>query len=360
MGIVSTTTPDNIPSRKQHHLDACMNQPVEGTGSAFFEDLMFVHRSLPELNFSEINTQTQFLDKNIALPLFISCMTGGSEQGKYANQELAKAAQELNIPIGLGSIRVLFKNPERVDDFKLRKFAPDVPIIANIGGAQVLKTTTHDLREWLKKLEVDALAIHLNPGQELFQKGGDTNFRGIKDAIEKTIDNLSLPVIVKETGFGISPKEVKELIDIGVYYVDVSGAGGTNWITVEQFSNQSEDLSGSAFMDWGTPTAILLDTVREYKGKILSSGGLRSGMDLAKSIALGAVAGGMALPFIQAAIDGGKDEAVVLGRTIEKVLKSTMMLTGSQTIEDLEQQPLIRSQEFIHFVESLTQIDYRS
>lgn len=356
---MSTATPGNIPNRKQHHLDACMTQPVEGAGSAFFEDIMFVHRALPELDLSEVNTHSRFLDKTIAFPLFISCMTGGSEQGKYANQELAKAAQELNIPLGLGSIRVLFKNPERLDDFRLRTHAPDVPIFANIGGSQILELSTHDLREWLEKLEVDALTIHLNPGQELFQQDGDTKFRGILDAIERTVDNLSLPVIVKETGFGISPKEVRELIQMGVHYVDLAGAGGTNWITVEQYANPSEDLAGSAFMDWGTPTAILLDAVKEHRGKILSSGGLRSGMDLAKSIALGAVAGGMALPFIQAAIDGGKEEAVVLGRTIEKVLKSTMLLTGSRTIEDLQQQPLIRSQEFIHFVQTLSQIDQK-
>ncbi len=354
---MSTATPSNIPKRKQDHLDACMNQPVEGTGSPFFEDVMFVHRALPELNVSEIDTQCEFLEKQISLPLFISCMTGGSEQGKNANRELAKAAQELNIPIGLGSIRVLFKNPERAEDFQLRQHAPDVPIIANIGGAQLLETSIHEIREWLEKLEVDALAVHLNCGQELFQEGGDTKFRGILDAIEKTIDNLSHPVIVKETGFGISPREVKELIGIGAHYVDIAGAGGTNWVTVEMHGNPSEDFAGSSFMDWGTPTAVLLDTVREHQGKILSSGGLRSGMDLAKSIALGAVAGGMALPFIQAAIDGGKDEAVVFGRTIEKVLKSTMLLTGSQTIEDLQRQPLIRSSEFEHFVKSLKQID---
>ncbi|ADI38473.1 type 2 isopentenyl-diphosphate Delta-isomerase [Waddlia chondrophila] len=354
---MSTATPANIPSRKQRHLDACMNQPVEGVGSTFFEDVMFVHRAMPELNFSEIDTSIEFLDKKISFPLFISCMTGGSDQGRLANRELAKAAQELNIPIGLGSIRVLFNHPERVDDFLLREYAPDIPIIANIGGAQIIELSMHEIREWLNKLEVDALTIHLNCGQELFQNGGDTRFRGIMDAIEKTIDNLSIPVIVKETGFGISPKEVKKLIAMGTHYVDLAGAGGTNWITVEQHINQTEDFASSAFMDWGTPTAILLDTVKKYRGKILSSGGLRSGMDLAKSIALGAHAGGMALPFIQASIDGGKEEAVVLGRTIEKVLKSTMLLTGSQTIEDLQQQPLIKSLEFEHFVQSLTRID---
>lgn len=354
---MSTATPDNIPSRKQHHLDACMNQPVEGAGSTFFEDVMFVHRAMPELDYSEIDTSVEFFEKKISLPLFISCMTGGSDQGRHANRELAKAAQELNIPIGLGSIRVLFNNPERIEDFKLRKIAPDVPIIANIGGAQIVNLSMHEIREWLSRLEVDGLAIHLNCGQELFQKGGDTRFRGIMDAIEKTIDNLSLPVIVKETGFGISPKEVSGLVAMGARYVDLAGAGGTNWVTVEQYANQTEDFAGSAFADWGTPTAILLDAVKKHRGKILGSGGLRSGMDLAKSIALGAQAGGMALPFIQAAIDGGKDEAVVLGRTIEKVLKSTMLLTGSRTIEDLQQQPLVRSLEFEHFVKSLNRID---
>jgi isopentenyl-diphosphate Delta-isomerase len=353
MAIVNTTTKTDIPRRKQHHLDACMQQAVEGGGSTFFEDVMFIHRALPELNFDEINTGSEFLGQSVDMPLFISCMTGGSDQGKYANKELAKAAQALNIPIGLGSMRVLFTNPERLPDFQMRKEAPEIPIMANIGAAQIMDVSPKVLHEWLKKLEVNALVIHLNCGQEIFQDGGDTQFKGITEALSSIIENVPVPIIVKETGFGISPLEAKKLIGKGVCYVDLAGAGGTNWIAVEQQCQESADLAGSAFLDWGTPTAILLDALKDYKGKILSSGGLRSGMDLAKSLALGAVAGGMALPFIQAAIDGGAEEAIVFGYTIKKVLKSTMLLTGSRTISELQNQPLIRSLEFNHYVQSL-------
>ncbi len=357
MVIVSTATVTDISKRKQNHLDVCMQQPVESSGSSFFEDAMFIHRALPELRVNEIDTSIQFLGKTVASPLFISCMTGGSDQGLIANKELAKAAQKLGIPLGLGSMRVLFQQPERLPDFQMRALAQDIPIIANIGAVQLKQTSVPELQEWLKKLEVDALAIHLNCGQELFQEGGDTDFKGLKQAIAQTIEHLQLPVIVKETGFGISPKEVKELIEMGAAYIDLAGAGGTNWITVEHFSKQSDDMAANAFMDWGTPTAILLDATREFSGKIIASGGLRSGMDLAKSIALGAVSGGMALPFIQAAIDGGVEEALVLGETINRVLKTTMILTGSRTIADLRQQPLIRSIEFSDFVKQLKTAD---
>ncbi len=357
---MNMTTQNNIPNRKQSHLNTCMSRPVEGSGSAFFEEVMFIHKSLPELNLSEIDPSARFLGKTISFPLFISCMTGGSEQGKHANRELAKAAQTLNIPLGLGSIRVLFSHPNRVEDFQLRTLAPDVPILANLGGAQLLKISPIEIEEKLKVLEADALVIHLNPGQELFQENGDRNFKGILPSIGHLIEKLSYPVIVKETGFGISPREVKSLIDLGAYYVDLAGAGGTNWISVEMHSRKDDDFSGSAFTDWGTPTAVLLEAVKSFKGKILSSGGLRSGMDLAKSIALGAVAGGMALPFIQAAIDGGEEECVVLGKTVEKVLKSTMFLTGSKTIKELQNQPLIKSTEFNHFAKQLTDLELTS
>lgn len=351
------TVSDNIPNRKQNHLDTCMSQPVEGSGSTFFEDVMFIHRSLPELNVSDIDPSTYFLKKKIDFPLFISCMTGGSEQGKHANIELAKAANTLNIPLGLGSARVLFSHPERIHDFQLRPFAPDIPILANLGGVQLLQFAPKQLEEMIKPLEVDALVIHLNAGQELFQERGDRNFKGIQPSIARVIEQLPYPVIVKETGFGISPREVRSLIEMGASYVDVAGAGGTNWISVETNSKSNEDFSGTAFMDWGTPTAVLLEATKVFKGKILSSGGLRSGMDLAKSIALGAVAGGMALPFIQAAIDGGAEESIVLGETIKRVFIATMLLTGSRTLEELRTQPLIKSIEFEHFAQRLKESD---
>lgn len=335
-----------------------MQQPVESSGSSFFEDAMFIHHALPELSVEEIDTSIQFLGKTVSSPYFISCMTGGSDQGLTANKELAKAAQQLGIPLGLGSMRVLFQHPERLPDFQIRTVAPDIPIIANIGAVQLKHLPIHELEEWLKKLEVDALAIHLNCGQELFQDGGDTDFRGQKDTIRQTIDTLQFPIIVKETGFGIRPKEVQELVNMGVAYVDLAGAGGTNWITVEHFSKQSDDMATSAFMDWGTPTAILLDATREFEGKVIASGGLRSGMDLAKSLALGSVTGGMALPFIQAAIEGGVEETLVLANTIERVLKATMVLTGSRTIADLRKQPLIRSIEFSDFVQRLKAAEF--
>jgi len=349
---ITTKTDPTISKRKQDHIDVCKPDSlhrIESFTSSGFDCVRFIHHALPEINFHEVETKTEFLGKTICLPLFVSCMTGGVDAGYHVNRELAIAAQKMGIPLGLGSMRVLLSNPKRFDDFSMRQFAPDIPILGNIGAVQLKEEKTlKKLVLLMEKLELDALVIHLNCGQELFQENGDRNFRGLKEAIAYAVDECPFPVIVKETGFGIKPALIKDLIDMGVEYVDLAGSGGTNWILVEQGCNQAE--IGNQFATWGNRTAVLLDAAGNMSGKILASGGLRSGMDISKAVAMGAVAAGMALPLFHAALQGGKEAVCDTVDGIHRVLKMVMTLTGSQTIADLKKVPLLKTLEFEHDV----------
>ena len=360
MATVNTNSSD-LTGRKARHIEICTedNYDPEG-GSALFEHLSFRHRSLPEISWEELNTATEFLGRSIKLPLFISCMTGGSDSSYAINKDLARAAQNLGVPVGMGSIRILFRKPEALADFHLRPLAPDVPIFSNLGAQQLVEERLRDnyktLNEWNKRLEVDAQVIHLNPGQELYQDDGDRDFRGIKDSLEDFFNRSPLPVIVKETGFGIAPDEVDWLLKAGAASVDLAGAGGTNWLTVEAYRlDEAGYESGEALRDWGWPTALLLALVGHRKGRILASGGLRSGLDLAKALALGARAGGFALPVVRAAKAGGSEAVEALLTGYARALKTTMMLTSSRTLADLRKAPLDTSREFDVRLKKLSQ-----
>jgi isopentenyl-diphosphate Delta-isomerase len=340
---------DAIGERKAQHLDICADASrydVEG-GSTMLEHVRLLHRSLPELDARSIDTRSDFLDRTISMPVFISSMTGGSTEGYRVNKVLARIAQEARIPVGMGSIRILFRKPEVIDHFMLKRIAPDVPVFANIGGVQLVDSNLDALTELVARLEVDAVAVHLNPGQELAQPEGDRRFDGVIDGIARLCDRSPVPVIVKETGFGIGAAEAHELVDRGVRYVDVAGSGGTNWVTVEGYRMAEADRAVAAeFADWGTPTAIALAATRDLPGRVLASGGLRTGMDVAKSIALGAQAAGLALPFVRAVADGGFEAGLAFAERLRSVLRATMTLTGSPDVASLRSAPVIETSTF--------------
>jgi isopentenyl-diphosphate delta-isomerase len=323
-----------IGFRKEDHLSICADEArfsIEG-GCTGFESVHFIHDAAPEIAAEQVDLQTDFLGHAVAAPIFVSCMTGGSQRGFSVNRELAKAAGEKGYAVGMGSIRILFDHPELFDHFHLKSLAPEIPVLANIGGAQIREGEHGRLFELVKKLEVDGLAVHLNPGQELFQPEGDRDFRGIKDSIARLCEGSPVPIIVKETGFGIRPGLVSELLARGVRYVDVAGAGGTNWVTVEAHRLPERDREEPReFADWGIPTALLLACLGEHEGRILASGGVRSGMDVAKALALGAHAAGLALPLIRRVVSGGAEAAVDYLDRLENTLRSVLILTGSRT-----------------------------
>lgn len=345
-----------MASRKARHLEICLDSTkydVEGEGAGY-EAVRFYHTALPELHADQLDLTRQFLGREVKLPFFISSMTGGSEEAYRINKDLAAAAQRLGIAVGMGSNRIIFRKPEVFDHFYLRHLAPDVPIMSNMGAVQLLEMKAKDLNEMNKRLEVDAQIIHLNPGQELFQPGGDRDFSGLAEAIARFVEKSSVPVIVKETGFGIAPNEIRLLMDAGVAYVDLAGAGGTNWLTVESYRDDEEDfLAAEEFRDWGYPTAVLQAVIGNWNGRILASGGLRSGLDVAKSIALGAHLAGLAMPFARAVSSGGIEGVVKLGRRLEKVIRTAMVMTGSENLTQLGEQNLAFGLEFSHQVQGL-------
>ncbi len=342
----------DLKGRKTRHIEICTSPDYDPEGgSALFEHLSFRHRALPEMAWDEVKTETEFLGRKVKLPLFISCMTGGSDSSYGINKDLARAAQSVGVPVGMGSIRILFRRPEAFPDFHLRPLAPDVPILSNLGAQQLVEERLRDnyktLRGWNEKLEVDAQVIHLNPGQEVYQDHGDRDFRGIKDTLEDFIAKSRIPVIVKETGFGLAPDEVDWLLKVGATAVDLAGAGGTNWLTVEAYRlDEVAFESAEALREWGWPTALLLAAVGHRKGRILASGGLRSGVDLAKALALGAHSGGFALPVMRAAKEGGVEGVVSLLSGYTRALKTAMILTSSRTLAELRKAPLDYSREF--------------
>lgn len=340
---------DAIGERKAQHLDICADAEryaVEG-GSTMLEHVRLLHRSLPEIDARSVDTSIDFLDHTVSMPVFISSMTGGSAEGYRVNKILARIAEEARIPVGMGSIRILFRKPEVIDHFMLKRIAPNVPVFANIGGVQLVEPDLDALVELLSRLEVDAIAVHLNPGQELAQPEGDRNFDGVLDGISRLCDRSPVPVIVKETGFGIGAAEAAELVDRGVRYVDVAGSGGTNWVTVEGYRmEEPERAVAREFADWGTPTAIALAATRDLPGRILASGGLRTGLDVAKSLALGAHAAGLALPFVRAVVDGGYEAGLAFAERLRSVLRTAMTLTGSPDVAALRRAPVIETPAF--------------
>jgi len=324
--------------RKEKHLEICTDPSrfaIEG-GGAGFEAIRFIHEAMPEISASEVDPGVDFLGVRLPHPMFISCMTGGSRGGFEANRLLARTARALGIPVGLGSIRVLFREPALFDHFHVKPIAGDVPVLANIGAVQVRDLARERIFELLRRLEVQALVVHLNPGQELFQPDGDTDFRGLKEALFRLLEESPLPVIVKETGFGIRPGLARELLDAGAAYVDLAGSGGTNWVSVESYRREEDDREAAEELrDWGIPTALLVAASRELGGRVIASGGMRSGLDAAKAAALGAEMVGFALPVIRAVRAGGVDAVIRLFHSFETSFRAAMVLTGSKTIDEL-------------------------
>jgi isopentenyl-diphosphate Delta-isomerase len=304
--------PNNISpqtqSRKAEHIRICLEEDVQCQQiTNGLERYRFTHCCLPELNRNDIDITTNFLGKYLRAPLLISSMTGGTEQAGMINQRLAEVAQEYKIAMGVGSQRVAVEKPQVADTFAMRKYAPDVLLLANLGAVQLnYKYGVDECLRVVEILEADALILHFNPLQECIQPKGDTNFQGLLDKIFILCSELSVPVIAKEVGNGISAAMAEKLMAAGVAAIDVAGAGGTSWAKVEseRADNDLQRRLGKTFADWGLPTAECITTIRAIAPHIplIASGGLRHGLDVAKAIALGADIAGLAMPFLQAAV----------------------------------------------------------
>ncbi|MFU8803693.1 MAG: type 2 isopentenyl-diphosphate Delta-isomerase [Bradymonadaceae bacterium] len=333
-----------ISDRKADHLALCAEQDVEARRkTTLLEEVELLHDSLPELDVESIDLGVEVLGKSLAAPLLITGMTGGADEAQEINRVLAQIAEELGIAFGVGSQRAMLDHKDLKKSYQVRDVAPTILLFGNIGAVQAANLSTAKARDLVGAIEADALCIHLNPGQELIQPEGDRDFRGCLEAITRLHDELDVPVIVKETGCGLSPRTLDKIRSTGVDWVDTSGAGGTTWIGVESMRTDEapQKTLGALFWDWGIPTAPSIVYARERDFSVIASGGLRDGLDAARAIALGANLCGMALPWLRAAHEGGLDGARAFGASTLSALRTACLLTGSSTIEELRDTPKV-------------------
>jgi isopentenyl-diphosphate delta-isomerase len=306
----------------------------------------FTHQALPELNLADIDLGIAFFGKSLRLPLLISSMTGGTERAHIINRALATAAQEAGIAMGLGSMRAALEDLSLAESFRVvRPVAPDILLFANLGAVQLNYGYTVDhCRRAVEMVEADALFLHFNVLQEALQPEGDTNFAGLLSKVEAVCRNLEVPVVAKEVGWGFSEDTARHLANAGVAAIDVSGAGGTSWSQVEMYRADTEARRrvAATFRDWGIPTAESIDMVRRAAPHLppIASGGLRNGLEIAKTIALGAHLAGMAGPFLRAAVVS--TEAVL--DTVEVTaseLRTTMFCIGAASLDQLRDTPYL-------------------
>lgn len=335
-----------LAERKQSHLDLCANEEVEYPGrTTLFEEVDLLHDALPELALDEIEVGVEFLGKRLRAPLLITGMTGGTDDAFAVNRDLAQVAEQCGIAFGLGSQRVMQDEPNSASTFAVRPFAPSVVLLANLGLNQAVRQSSQAIRALVDSVGADGLCLHLNPAQELIQREGDRDFRGGYAALQRLCSELPIPIIAKETGCGVSRTVGTALRDAGVRYVDVSGAGGTSWVRVEMLrGDQRSRALGETFSNWGIPTAASLLMLDGLGLQLIASGGLRTGLEMAKAIALGARLCGVALPIYRAYRSGGIDAARVLIEQLVAELKTAMLLTGAHVLADLARQPVIIGQ----------------
>ncbi len=337
---MTTNTQTETQNRKADHLRVCLDEDVQCQAvTNGLERYRFSHSCLPELDFNEIDLRSQFLGKPLNLPLLVSSMTGGTEQARLINLRLAAAAQAFGLAMGVGSQRVAVELPQVEHTFAVRKVAPDILLFANLGAVQLnYGYGPSQAQRAVELLEADALILHLNPLQECVQTRGDRNFKGLLRRIEQLCSHLSVPVIAKEVGNGISAPMARQLLAAGVAAIDVAGAGGTSWAKVEaaRATDHRQRRLGETFTDWGLPTAECLVAVRAVAPQVplIASGGLRNGLEAAKALALGADLVGFAWPFLQAA-SVSEQSVFELVELLRDELLTAAFCTGSANLSAL-------------------------
>lgn len=344
--MVKNQVTKSIERRKEEHIKWCLTDDVLGMGiTTGFEKVTFLHNALPEVDFDTLSLETSFLGKSMNTPFLISSMTGGAKEADFINENLARACQTRGWALGLGSTRAYLEDEKYRKTFKVRKYAPTIPVIANLGAVSLNYGVTAKMCQHIvDETEASALVLHLNGLQEVMQTDGDTNFSGLLVKIEQVVKHLSVPVGVKEVGFGIAKKQAKQLKDVGVSFIDVAGAGGTSWTQVEKL--RSNDVvkirAAEAFTSWGVPTVkSLIDCVSVKDVPVIASGGIKTGVDACKALGLGADLVGFARGILKDATTSA--EAVLETMAVREMeLKMAMFGIGVNAIADLKQSEHIR------------------
>lgn len=333
--------------RKKEHLELCLDtESVSSPSSTGLEAYRFVHNALPELDIDEIDIGTTFLGKRLKAPILISSMTGGFDLARKVNRNLAAAAQRLGLAMGVGSQRVAIEEPSAASSFQVRDLAPDILLLGNLGAVQLnYGYGLEQCRRALAMIGADGLILHLNVLQEAVQPEGNRNFKGLTGKIAAMCRELGVPVVAKEVGNGISVDVATRLQRAGVKAIDIAGKGGTSWSAVEaQRAARQGQRADTAFADWGIPTEEAIISVRKALPDIqlIASGGIRSGVDMAKSIALGADLAGLGQPLLAAALESA-DKVIELLAGVIHELKVSMLCVGSKDLKELRQAPLTRA-----------------
>jgi isopentenyl-diphosphate delta-isomerase len=342
------TSDSGIADRKADHIELCATGDVGfHRKTTLLECVDLVHDSLPELALDEIDTSVPILGKKLKAPLIISAMTGGTARAREINKVLASIAEERGYGFGLGSQRAMLHG-DRDDTYQVRDVAPTTLVLGNIGAVQARELSTDAVTDLIGRVGADALCIHLNPAQEIVQAGGDRYFAGALGAMERLAEELSVPVVAKETGCGVGPRTARRISRAGVHHLDVSGAGGTSWVAVETeraAPGRARSL-GTALREWGVPTAAAVLIAKKARPRfqtIIATGGIASGLDAAKAIALGAHAAGIARPVLQALVSGGREAAEAFLDQVEAELRAVMLLVGVGSVRALRKAQLLLS-----------------
>ena len=335
-----------IHIRKNDHIRINAEEDVSSAVAKGLGKYYFEHQALPEIDLDQVDLSTSIFGKKQKAPIFISSMVGGTEEAHELNLRFASQAQVMGIGMGIGSLRIGLQHPEQMQYFKLRKAAPDILLLANIGAIQLNNSVTvDDCKKIIDQTEADGLILHLNPLQEAFQKEGNTNFSGLLKKIEQLCRQIEAPIVVKEVGWGISERAARQLAGTGIAVIDVAGAGGTSWAEVEKYrmETQTEQNIASSFRDWGISTAESIENVKKAAPKlsVFASGGLQGGVDVAKCIALGADYCGFAGKFFRAGVQSEEKLHEVILEVV-KELQISMFAAGISDISALKKIKLKR------------------
>ncbi len=349
---------DITARRKDAHLDLCATGEVEPTqNSTLLECVRLIHCAMPEMAVEDVDLSTPFLGKTLRYPLLVTGMTGGTERAGAVNRDLALVAERHGLAFGVGSQRAMAEDVARTASFQVRQVAPTVALLGNIGLYQAVRLGVDGARRLVDAIGADGLALHLNAGQELTQPEGDRDFRDGYRVVEALVRALGDRLLVKETGCGIGPDVARRLASLGVRNLDVSGLGGTSWVRVEQLRASGVQAAlGAEFSTWGIPTAAAIASVRRAVGpdtRLVASGGIRTGLEVAKVLALGADLAGMALPLFRAQQTGGIDGAEAVLGVILAGLRQALVLTGSRSCADLRQRPRVVTGELKDWLAAL-------
>ena len=335
----------DIAQRKRDHLELTASGEADFRGvSTLLDRVHLIHQALPERGLDDIDLSTSLAGRSLRAPVVIAGMTGGTDEALVINRDLARAADRLGLAFGLGSQRAMDVHPELLGTFAVREAAPNVVLFGNIGVVQARDMGIARVRELCRAIDANALCVHLNPAMELIQDHGDRDFRGATDTLRALAAELGIPVIAKETGCGLSRQVARTLRDTGIKTVDVSGAGGTSWVGVEARRAAAGSVAqalGEELWDWGIPTAVSVAWCVAEGLEVIATGGLRTGSDVARAMALGASAGGFAAPVLRAHRSGGYDGVVrALENTIAS-LRAVCLLSGVGRASELRNAPRV-------------------